>query len=204
MNKTSLFFFLLCLVNHILLSQDKKDILKSDTNQVRETDDSRFSLQEAKFYQSDKVSVGLGLGAYYGGLGGNVLLYPYSNVGIFGGIGYNLLGTGFNVGAKIRIVQDSTWNINPYITVMYGTNSKVIIEGADQYNKMFNGYTFGLGLDQKWKNTKNGYSTFALIIPISSQELKRYVDDLKKSKGIETKESIFPIALSIGYHFVIK
>src|ERR1700712_111258 len=36
----------------------------------------------------DKVSVGIGAGYDFGGYGGNLIVYPQRNIGLFGGVGY--------------------------------------------------------------------------------------------------------------------
>jgi len=46
----------------------------------------------------DATSFGIGAGFDYGGFGGNLLIYPHRNIGIFGGFGYALAGFGYNEG----------------------------------------------------------------------------------------------------------
>ena len=43
----------------------------------------------------DATSFGIGTGLDYGGFGGNVMIYPQRNIGIFGGFGYALAGFGY-------------------------------------------------------------------------------------------------------------
>lgn len=206
MCKALLIFPLYFFVSHNLYPQYIESGEKGVTRDVQTSADSIFSFEDAKFYKSDAVSIGPGFGIDYGGLGGNLLIYPNAlkRMGLFGGVGYYFLGPGFNVGTKFRLVQDSTWNINPYVAVMYGSNSAVIVDGAGKFDKMFHGFSFSLGLDQKWKYTKWGYMTFALIVPIRSEKMKVYIDDLKTNHGFELQRNFFPIGISIGYRFVLK
>lgn len=148
----------------------------------------------------DRTSFGIGGGLDYGGFGGNLLIYPHRNIGIFGGVGYALAGLGYNVGAKFRIVSVKHRS-DPYALAMYGYNAAIAVKGASQYNKLFYGPTIGMGLDLHSKQAKSGYWSLALLFPIRSSELDLYIDDLKSNHGVEFKNGLMPITVSVGYRF---
>jgi hypothetical protein len=76
-----------------------------------------FSQDSTKVAQSipDNLSIGIGGGIDYGGIGANLIMYPQQNFGLFAAVGYALAGPGFNVGCKIRSVSD---NPNPGLLSM--------------------------------------------------------------------------------------
>ena len=141
------------------------------------------SIQQDPFQESrqpDKVSIDIGGGLDFGGLGGNIIYYPIQNIGLFGGVGYAFAGAGYNVGLKYRYISDkSTSKINPYGLLMYGYNAAIAVLNAEQYNKLFYGPTLGVGIDFHRKPINKGYWSFALLIPFRKSEVKEYMDDLE-------------------------
>ncbi len=88
----------------------------------------------------DKFTFGIGGGLDYGGFGGNLLLYPQKNFGLFVGGGYALAGFGFNAGAKIRYIKDEQASkFTPYFMGMYGYNAAIAVTDATEFNKLFYG-----------------------------------------------------------------
>jgi hypothetical protein len=154
--------------------------------------------------QIDMTTIGVGMGLDMGGFGGNVLVYPAENFGLFAGVGYALAGVGFNAGAKVRLIsKNPVSKVNPYALAMYGYNAAIAVSGATQYNKLFYGPTFGIGIDYRPNPYSGGYWSFALFVPIRSTEVDKYIDDLKTNHNIEFKTELIPIAISIGYRFII-
>jgi hypothetical protein len=153
--------------------------------------------------ETDKCTIGLGFGQVYGGLGGNFLFYPQRNLGIFGGFGYAFAGAGYNVGTKFRFIKENSGSkIIPSIDIMYGYNASIVVANATQYNKLFYGPTIGFGLDIK-STSNRGYLSVDLLIPIRSSEVQSYIDELKNNHGVEFKNSLLPISISVGYRFVL-
>lgn len=100
--------------------------------------------------QTDTFSIGLGAGFDFGGFGGNVLVYPSKNFGLFAGVGYVIAGVGYNIGAKYRLVsKKETAKVFPFAVAMYGYNAAIGVSDAKQYNKFFYGTTTGFGLDYR-------------------------------------------------------
>src|SRR6185503_5014493 len=109
------------------------------------------------------VNLGVGLGLDYGGLGARLSILPVKAVALFGAVGYNFNGTGFNGGASFQLTPKK--RLTPTIKVMYGYNAVIVVSGADQYNKTYNGPTFGGGIQLNSRSGKNFFSA-ALLIPI--------------------------------------
>jgi hypothetical protein len=152
----------------------------------------------------DKTTVGIGMGLDFGGFGANLLIYPHKNIGLFAGGGYAIAGFGFNAGIKIRLVSDNPdKKVTPYALVMYGYNAAIAVSNAAQYNKLFYGPTAGIGIDYRSNPDSRGYWSFALLIPIRSSEVDSYIDDLKENRGVEFKNDLLPIGISIGYRIII-
>jgi hypothetical protein len=149
----------------------------------------------------DRFAFGLGLGFDYGGFGANVIGYPQKNIGIFLGVGYALIGAGYNCGLKFRfLAHDKPPRTVPYLTGMYGYNAAVGVSGASQYNKFFYGPSFGAGLDLYPKHKKSGYWSLAVMVPVRSPDVNNYIDYLK-TQGASFNNSLIPISFSAGFHF---
>lgn len=147
----------------------------------------------------DVTSFSIGAGLDYGGFGGNVLVYPQRNIGIFGGFGYALAGFGYNVGTKLRIISTKS-TIDPFALVMYGYNAAIYMKNTSTYDKLFYGPTLGIGLDFHSKK-RSSYWSLALLVPIRSSSVSTYIDDLKDHHSITFKNELPPIGISVGYRF---
>lgn len=144
----------------------------------------------------DKVSIGLGLGFDYGGIGANLLAYPQKNIGLFFGAGYAFAGVGYNGGMKFRFATKS--RVHPYLIGMYGYNAAISVSNYTNYNKFFYGPTFGFGIDMH--SRRSGYWSLALMVPVRGSEVDNYINSLKAS-GVSFSNSLSPVGFSIGYHF---
>jgi hypothetical protein len=142
------------------------------------------------------MSIGLGLGFDYGGIGTNIIFYPRNNVGVFAGVGYALAGFGYNAGVKIR--KHNIDKVSPYVTAMYGYNAAIVVLNASTFDKLFYGPSIGIGLDTKHRETRSSYWSFGVNIPIRSSEVNKYIDDLK-TRGIKFDNTLLPVAFTIGY-----
>ncbi len=152
----------------------------------------------------DKLTLGFGFGLDHGGLGGNITLYPQRNIGIFAGGGYAFAGFGYNFGLKIRVISDNpNAKISPFVVGMYGYNAAIAVLNQKSLNKLFNGPTFGLGIDTRIRHNKNHYWSFAVLVPVRSPDVDVYIDDLKNNHGIDFQNNLIPIAFTIGYRLVL-
>jgi hypothetical protein len=152
---------------------------------------------------AETMSLGLGLGQDYGGIGANLLYYMNDNIGLFGGAGHAIAGFGYNVGVKARFLPKKQSGTNFYLLGMYGYNAAVKVEGADNFNKLFYGPTVGFGIDTGKHPFKSGYWSFALMIPFRKAEVNDYMDMLEDDYGVEFDQKMLPITFSVGYRFAL-
>lgn len=155
-------------------------------------------------YFPDRISLGLGIGISYGALGGGLTIYPQKNIGVFGNIGYAIIGVGYNVGIKLRgIKKINTSIVTPTFTAMYGYQTSIKIKGAEEYNKFFYGITLGIGIDARFKRTNKGYWSFELLVPLRGSEVQDYLDDLEENHNVKMEGELMPIGIAVGYKFVL-
>ena len=160
----------------------------------------------------DMISAGVGVGLDYGGLGVNLMAYKDEKLGAFVGLGYNVVGAGFNAGVKYRFLkEESKSRVIPFLTAMYGYNGVIKVTSSAPggysssntvYEEIFYGPSFGFGLDKKRYEYNMGYWSFEVIVPIRPESFQNKIDQLKKAGANITQP--LPIALSIGYKFIIK
>lgn len=153
----------------------------------------------------DKVTLGLGVGLDLGGIGANVLVYPgRRNVGLFAGAGYAIAGAGFNGGIKYRIKFNKDFAVAvPYILAMYGHNAAITVKGAESYNRIFYGPSFGIGIDIRSKPSGKGYMSVTFIVPVRNSDVYDYINYLKSNSPVIYKNQLMPVMLSIGYRIII-
>jgi hypothetical protein len=156
----------------------------------------------------DKVSIGAGVGYEYGGIGANAIVYPQKNIGFFGGAGWYYVGFGYNAGVKLRAVLNSpSVEFIPFVEFMYGSNTYVYYKnngtGYD-FNKLFYNFTFGGGLDFRPNNSKLGFFTFALYVPLRSPDVRNYKDNrVGAFYPYLTPNKLYWLNASIGYKFIL-
>jgi hypothetical protein len=150
-----------------------------------------------------KFSIGLGGGLDYGGLGTRVTFAPIKRVFVFGSVGYNLVGAGYNVGAGFKFLPEKRFS--PYAVGMYGYNTVVMVTINDEHvsdlDRVFYGATFGIGAELKRSRGRKNFWNFGLLVPIRSQAFEDYKSELERYYRADF--TMLPIALSIGYHIEI-
>jgi hypothetical protein len=144
------------------------------------------------------VSLGLGLGIDYGGIGGKFTFAPAKHFVLFAAVGYNFNNAGFNGGMIFRMAPEK--KVSPFATVMYGYNAVIVVQGVEQANKTYYGPTFGFGIELKAKS--NNFWNFGVNIPVRSGEYKDDFDALDRNPDIDMTAP-FPVAISVGYHFAL-
>jgi len=151
--------------------------------------------------QSERsLYLGLGTGFDYGGFGGKLEYLPTKNFGILGGLGYNLSSVGYNVGATYKFMPDK--KVSPNLMLMYGYNAVLKVEGAPEYDMTSFGVTIGGNLDIMVGDKGNKWS-IGLFVPVRSKKFMDNYDVVKNHPNIEMKNDLMPIAISIGYNFLI-
>lgn len=153
----------------------------------------------------DTKSIGFGIGTDYGGFGANVLIYPTDHLGVFGGLGYAMAGVGFNAGIKYRFIYNkAAWKANPYLLGMYGYNAAVVVKNGESFNKFFYGPTIGIGIDFRKSSHSKGYWSVGLLVPLRSDEVDLYLEDLKNNHQVEFENDLPPVTFTLGYRFKLE
>jgi hypothetical protein len=180
----------------LLLAFPSLTVFAQSDNVDEDQYDENFEFRESLDID---VSIGIGLGFDYGGIGGKLMFAPVKYVSLFGAIGYNLNGAGYNGGLVVRILPDN--KVCPYVTGMYGYNAVIVIDGLSEKNRTYYGPTFGGGIELRMKN--RNFWNFGLSFPLRSAEFRDDMDDLKKNPNIINLSDPAPVQISIGYHFQI-
>lgn len=155
---------------------------------------------EYEEYKSPKFYLGIGAGFDYGGMiGGKFEYLPIKNVGVFAGLGYNLLSLGWNVGGTYKILPDK--KVSPNLMLMYGYNA--VIVGADSYAKQYEmtsyGVTVGANLDIKVGKKDNKISV-GLFVPFRSSKFKDNHEEAKNDPNLDLTP-LMPVTFSFGFNF---
>jgi hypothetical protein len=163
---------------------------------------ARMRIQDPSSQRIESATIGFGAGLNYGGYGGTLILADH-NVGVFAGFGYALAGAGYNFGLKIKLTgPNPPTHIFPYLIGMYGYNSAIAIMNAKQYSKFFYGPTFGLGLDVRKRWERRGYLSMAILLPVRSKDVNKYINDMKR-RGVDFENQLYPVGISVGYHIIM-
>jgi len=145
---------------------------------------------------------GLGIGLDYGGLlGFQAGIAPVKHLTFFGAFGYYMIKMGWNVGIKGLLIPKTTTHIfRPFLKVMYGCNSIIVVDGADNYNKVYNGFTAGIGIEFRFgKMKKNGFD-LDLNVPLRTIDFWDDWQTIKNDPSLDVLQDPIPVAFSIGYH----
>ena len=146
-----------------------------------------------------ETTLGLGLGLPYGALGARLGVNIMDELNLFGGVGYQISGVGYNVG----ILKDfpSSRQTQFYLTGMYGTNAAIKVDGASEYDKVYTGATFGAGIKVNSRKTEGNYWDFGLLAPLRSSEFKDDEDTVKNDPRISDFTGASPVLIVVGYNF---
>lgn len=145
--------------------------------------------------QDSKLNIGVGGGLDYGGLGVQTGFRPSERFSLFAGLGYNLDGMGYNIGAQFHFPSEK--KLSWYITGMYGYNAVLIVTGDIKREKTYYGPSAGAGL--QLKRGEKGFWNFELLLPFRTSEFQDDIDALDNI-GADVTEPL-PVAFSVGYHW---
>ena len=153
----------------------------------------------------DKITLGVGAGYDFGGYGGlNAIYYPQRSIGVFAAGGYTPAGIGYNFGVKLRAISNkSASEVMPFLVAMRGYYTAVAPKDYSYYNRLFFGTTVGAGIDYRPDNSKFGYLTATILVPIRNVDSKNYIDYLNTFQGISVNHKLHAINGSIGYKFIL-
>jgi hypothetical protein len=146
------------------------------------------------------VYFGLGIGQNYGGVGTRLTIMPVKPWDIYAGVGYAIIGLGYNIGTHIRVAPDK--RVCPVFGVMYGYNGVIKVQGASQFDKIYYGPSISGGIQLRTK--KSNYFSAELIVPFRSQAFSDDWDNVKNQSNITVKSDPLPFSISIGYHFAFE
>jgi hypothetical protein len=146
-------------------------------------------------------NLGIGLGLDYGGIGIRYTFVPAPKFGVFGSVGYILVGPGFNFGLNYKFLPDK--RVVPVLGAMYGYNAAIKVEGASEHDKIYYGPSISFGVEVKTRRDERNFWNFELVLPFRSSEYQDDIDALQNNPDIQINEPL-PIAFSIGYHFGLK
>jgi len=161
-------------------------------------------VEEPKVYRDQKIDLGFGIGLDYGGfIGAKVCYSPFRYIGLFANGGYYLIGFGWQTGINGYFIPRTTRHVfRPYGKFMFGTNRVIVVQGADQYNKIYTGFTAGIGLEFRFGRYRKHGLNIDLNYPINSAKFNEDFDRLKHTPGIKIS-AYSPVTISFGYHFVL-
>jgi len=104
-------------------------------------------LTSSERYGSSKqgsASVGVGIGLLYGGFGSRLTYHPVDQLGLFLGLGYNVVNLGYNAGFMYSF--PSTKQAEFFVTGMYGYNGVIRVTGVGGFESSYNGVSAGAGV----------------------------------------------------------
>lgn len=146
-----------------------------------------------------KIFAGIGAGFDYGGIGGKIEYLPVDHVGVFGGLGYNLLSVGWNIGAAYKIRPDK--KLCPNLMAFFGYNA--VFKGSDSYSKQYEVTSYGLSLGASLDilvGSKGNKLSVGFFIPVRSSKFNDTYTRAKADPNMKVN-SIMPFGASIGYNF---
>lgn len=159
---------------------------------------------------NSRLHIGIGTGMDYGGIGFKIEYLPTKYLGVFGGVGYNLVGLGVNGGLQFRPLPDK--KIQPILMAMYGYNGVLKITGSNNNNlqqygldgisKSYYGFSVGIGGELKVGH-KGNRLYLGIWLPVRSQEFHDNYDIMRNSPYLTKQTDVLPIAYSIGFNFAL-
>lgn len=149
--------------------------------------------------QSDQsLFIGPGIGFDHGGFGAKLEFQPEKHVGVFGGLGYNLVGVGTNGGIIFNFLPEK--RVTPVLTAMYGYNAVIQVTYLDGKDYgVYSGLTVGAGVDIKLGRSKKSKINVNLLIPFRNAAFFKDYNNLRQNG--EIRQEMVPVAFSIGWNY---
>jgi hypothetical protein len=147
------------------------------------------------------VDIGFGFGLDYGGLiGVQVGATALKHFTFFASGGYYMIQGGWNVGLKTLLVAKTSKHAGrPYLKAMYGCNSVILVDGLEEYNKVYKGWTIGLGMEFRLGKKRQTGFNIDLNVPLRSPDFWEDLNVIENDPRV-TDPQYLPIAFSIGFH----
>ena len=148
-----------------------------------------------------RYDLGVGLGCDYSGLGIKLSYLPIPHFSLFASGGYAMFELAWNLGVSYHILpKTSDHFIRPHIKAMYGYNEIIYLLDAKEYNETYYGFTPGVGIEFRFRESRNHGFDVDLNFPFRSDEFKNDFEELDENPDVDIKEP-WPVAFAIGYHF---
>lgn len=189
-------FLFIVLSAQVMWAQSKSVLITKDTSATHVTE------KKVNRYSTRRWGDGgAGIGLDYGGLiGVKASFYPIKYMAVFGAVGWEIIGIGWNVGILGRIIPaDGKHGTRPYLKVMYGVNGATQVKGKNGYDEMFYGLTVGAGLELRFGKIKKNGINIDLNVPFRSPEFFDMVSRIKNDPQIDLKNDPWPVTISVGY-----
>jgi hypothetical protein len=177
----------------------KKEIAGLDIpSQTPAASENKNETENFTISEPAENNFGIGIGANYGFLGGQLQYFPSKNIGLFAGGGFAFIGFGYAIGAEVFLQPDK--RVSPFFSGMYGTNGVIAVEGFSEANKIYSGFSIGFGV--RFDNARNPKNHFKvqMLIPFRKQ-FDQDINTLKNNPNIVFENEPWPVLLSFGYHF---
>lgn len=164
--------------------------------------DGPASNENKKFHlssQRGETTLGLGIGLPYGGIGVRFGTNITSGLNLFGSLGYQLSGVGYNVG----LLKDfpSASMVQFYLAGMYGTNAAIKVLNLSEFDKVYTGPSLGLGIKVNSRKTEGNYWDVGLLLPIRSRDYKDDETAVRNDPRISGFQAPWPVLVVVGYNF---
>ena len=189
--RTMMMIFYFIAISGIVYSQEDQIPVKDE--QVKKP------APEAVTHHGD---FGFGVGMDYGGIVGLQLeVAPIKHLSLFAAGGYYLYEFGWNLGLKLLFVGKTSKHVfRPFLKGMYGTNSVISASGTDEYNKVYKGWTVGVGVELRFGHKKKNGFDFDLNVPLRTPDFWEDYTRMHNDPSLDVVAGPIPVAGSFGFH----
>jgi len=162
--------------------------------------------QKGANYFNRKITMGIGLGLDYGGIGVRIAYSPVKYLDVFGGLGFNFIGLGANGGLSYNILPGRS--CIPVVNIMYGYNAVLRIDDFYPYGsthgptlkKTYYGFTAGAGLKIRLSRKTHNFLYIGLNVPFRNAEFHRDYHYVTAIRNIPLAAKMLPVLFVIGYN----
>ncbi|MBN1949793.1 MAG: hypothetical protein JW801_01230 [Bacteroidales bacterium] len=153
---------------------------------------------QAQKYQP--VSIGVGKGLNYGGMGVSVGFAPVKRFEMFALAGHNGIEYAYGGGANVYLLMTKKRKYRPNLKAFYGYTTFIDEESVVDYNKTYYGFTVGIGNEFRFGKNKHYGLDFDILFPLKSDEYKSAVSALRNDPVTLFSENFPPVTLSFALH----
>lgn len=152
---------------------------------------------------SHALDLGAGFGISYGGtIGGQAGYTVAKHFTFFASGGYYIFQGAWNVGIKtLFIAKTSKHGFRPYFKAMYGCHSAIYVDGADQYNQVYKGWTAGAGMELRFGRNKRTGFNLDLDVPFRIPEFWEDYTKMRNDPTVTIYAEPVPVTFSAGFHY---